>query len=1040
MNNLRSRVAWCLVAGLCSGGAIFAQQSSSTLKGSVRDAGTGNPKPGVRVTISNPSTGLARSVITDAKGLFVFPFVPVGPYQLTYSFGNQTYKANRSALLGQEVDASFKWPATAGVTVEVIGATATAQSIDTTSAQTGTAVTVETLANLPIASRDINAAAVLAPGVSIVSGSNVDPTKKSSSYIMTGEGMGRGTNYAVDGADNNSTDVGGYVLPVPFDAVQELQVVTNQFKAEFGRSTQGFFNILTKGGTNNFEGIVSGQYQNQSMRARRTDEGTKKDDNQNSIAATITGPIVKDKLFFMISTEQTKGSAVAFDFSTYATTLDPRLNGIKYELTKKNIYSKIDWNPTQKINTSFTYGYYQDETANQPFPRTSTFNGNVLATSLGTGRNKTWAAGGKITFLITDSLVWESNFRYFDYKNGIQPYDQGPGNGSPMDIQDISTTNNPRLDQNNLGFGGIDPNALQNTGIKRTQWKNDVNSTFGDHNFKVGFEYMRTTYADQVLFFGETGLRGFTVGGLTTTGAVANYANSYQNILRANENVTGIRFVAKGTQDGISFNQYGLYLQDDWTVSPNLSIYLGLRTDWDTQLDYLKQYDNMYAQIRANTLAADPTSDPAFTNGRAPRGKNYISPRFQATYRPYGDDKLALKFGAGRFVAQVIDNVTGFSRSLNNRVNGLPARARNNAARVFQGDAPTTSFPVASFLAGSIIGSVNGNNIVLPADLTPYNYANNINGLRDYFRNTVDGWLTKATANTDGKSLLASDFQYPVTTTINAGVAYRLSERQAVELNLIYSKTKHLSSEIAGLDGSGPRVTEYDSGGDAIGDSVFYSNQSASSIQLQAKYTYSNSNTSILATLTVKNQKSSEGGAAGAFDASGNTGGLYGEGARYAWQESPERRSPGSERYSGSFTVSHRFGFGTILSVLGQWHSGRAYDVIQAYNYVLGPGATVDQYHPQEVLGYEEGRWAMNMDFKVSHKFKFGKNLTAEPYITIQNILNNYDYGANFDGTKYLNDGTYNGGTGNNDGFGTRLPSYQSNSPRTGVVGVKLTF
>jgi hypothetical protein len=285
---------------------------------------------------------------------------------------------------------------------------------------------------------------------------------------------------------------------------------------------------------------------------------------------------------------------------------------------------------------------------------------------------------------------------------------------------------------------------------------------------------------------------------------------------------------------------------------------------------------------------------------------------------------------------------------------------------------------------------------------------------------------------------------------VNVGADYRFNDRHSVEAMLVYSKSKHLTAQLASYDGSIPGLTEVDSSGNQIGDTVFFSDQTASSLQLQLKYSYTNSNTTFLATLVVKNQKSSEGGAAGAFDASGATGGLYGEGARYAYTTSPERRSPGTETYSGSFQFAHRFSFGTTVSSIASWHSGKAYDVTALYNEVYGPNTAtnpnpnagvVDASHPNSILGYQEGHWAMDVSLKVAHKFVLGKKVGVEPYVVIQNLLNNYDYGANFDGVKFQNDGTFNGGDGSaTSGFGKRGQAYQANQPRNGAVGLRITF
>ncbi len=1046
MNRTSARLGFTVFALVAGGTMLVAQQATGALKGRVT-SDKGAPKVGVTVTIVSKATGLTRAAVTDAGGLFSFLALPIGGYTITYTSEGQTFRASRNASLGQETDASFlKWPTTQGAVVEVVAVSTQASLIDTASAQVGITVSSEVLASLPIVSRDINQAAIMAPGVSIVSGSNVDPTKKTSSYITTGEGMGRGTSFAVDGADNNSTDVGGYVLPVPIDAIQEFQVVTNQYKAEFGRSTAGFFNVVTKSGGNEVAGIVSSQYQNDSTRARRTDEGVKSKDSLGIYSATVSGPIVKDKAFFMVSADRQQGTGVAYDFQPYAVALSPGLAGIKSELVKKNVYVKLDWNIGNSLTTSWNYGFYQDETPNQAFPRTSLFTGNVNPVSLGTGANKTWAAGGRLSWNINANLVYESHLTYFDYKNGIHPNGAGPGNNSPMALIDVSSRTAAfpgyRTDTQNFGFGGIDPNALQNTGIQRTQWKNELTYIEGPHTFKGGIEYQRTVYADQVLFFGETGISSTRVGGTIGNaigGPPVNYVSGWDPAIQADQNVLRVAFVANGLNKGISFKQYGLYLQDDWNLNPNWSLYAGVRLDWDTQLDYLKdRFAGMYAQIHANspTLAA--------INGSAPEGKKYVEPRLQALYRPNGDDKLVIKFGLGHFVANVIDNVTGFSRGMSNPVNGLPAGARNLATYANLG-LSTSVDPVPSFRAGTQIGIVNGHPIILPANLTPYNYANNVGGLRDYFRYTVNNWLTPATADTDGKSLLASNFEYPTTDAVNLGASYRFNDRHSADVTFIYSKSKHLST-LGGLDGSDPAITDFDSGGNQLGgDVVFYSNQTASSKQLQLKYAYSAPATTFVATLVIKDQRSSEGGSAGAFDTTNATGGVYGEGAARPYVTNPERRSPGTETFAGSFQFAHRFSFGTTVSTLASWHSGKAYDVIQAYSNdpAYGPGAGVDVAHPNVVLGHQEGRWAMDLSLKVAHTFRLNQKLAIEPYVAIQNLLNNYDYGANYNGTKIKNDGTYNAPSPLNpetSGFGNRRAAYQANAPRTGAVGVRVTF
>ncbi|MBS1767229.1 MAG: carboxypeptidase regulatory-like domain-containing protein [Acidobacteria bacterium] len=1030
--SLRISLATALIVG--SGAVLSAQQSTGAIKGRVVDQ-NGAGMSGVTVTITNAATTQSRTATTNANGTFFFAALQVGNYNISYTSNGLTYKQARTASLGLDTDASFKWPNAAVTTVDIVGTSPVAAIIDNTSSQVGVTVSSQMIDSLPLVSRDINQAAIIAPSVSIVQGSQIDPTKKTSTYIQTGDGGGRGTNFTVDGGDNNSTDVGGYVLHVPVDAIEEFQVVTNQFQADFGRATSGFFNIVTKSGGNDFRGSASAQYTNQSMRALSTDEHEKQDNAKGIYDLHVDGPIIKDHLFFAVTAERQQGSSASYTFSPYSIANDPTLKGVQQGVVEKNVYAKIDWAINSNMNFAGTYGYYQDETPNQAFPRTTGFNGNVFSAALGTGANKTWAASGKLTWSITPNLVWESQYHYFDYTNGIHPDGTGPGNGSPIGVTDITSPNNPRPDTFNLGWGGLDPNTIQNTGIKRGQFKNDLTWMTGNHTLKAGFDLQRTTYADQQLFFNETGVYRTRVAGLDpVTGNPVTYASAFAPTVSADQNVESVALVANGFENGTSFHQYSIYLQDNWALNNQWTIYGGIRVDWDTQLDYLSKYNSVYAGIRQATDANLGPQGAAGIGNAAPTGKKYWQPRLQVQYKP--NDKLTFKFGAGRFVAQVIDNVTGFTRGLGNRANGLPGGTIwNNAARVYQGSAPkTTGNFTSSFGAGSVLGTVNGNNIVLPADLTPYNYANNVGGLRDYFRNTVDSWLTTGTADTDGKSLLASDFQFPSTTAINLGFAYTFNEHNAVEVTAVYSKTKHLTTNLT-LDGSGPAMTEYSPSGATISDSVFFSNQQASSTQLQTKYTYSSAKTSFIATLTIANEQSSEGGAAGAFDGSGASAGLYGEGSPTGWTTLPERHAAGSTTFMGSFVYAYTFDWGTQISALGQWHSGRAYDVTLGYSPNTGPGGAVDAYDPIPVAGYREGAWNMDISLNVTQTFKFGTRFSVAPFITVQNLLNNYDYGANYDGT--MTDGA-TGGV--NPNFGQRGPGFQVNQPRNFAVGVKVKF
>jgi len=1046
MSNNRTRVPALIVAGLVGGSVLLAQQSTGTLKGRVTEKGTGAPKVGVTITAENQGTGFVRIVTSGSDGSFRLPILPLGNYKLNFKSADSTAAIIRTCSLGQETDCSVAMAAAAQATVVVVATSDTVGEINTTSAEVGVNVTSERLESLPVLSRNVVQAAVLAPGVQIISGTQIDPTKKGSSYMAQGDGQGRGTNFNIDGGDNNSTDVGGYVSAIPMDAIGEFQVVTNQYKAEFGRSNAGFLNVVSKAGSNSFAGVITGQYTDQGLRARKTDEGTKKDNSSQIFGATVSGPILKDKIFYMVSAEKRDEKEASATFSPRAIAKWPETAKVQTELKAKTLYSRLDWNATSWLNVTGTYSYDKVETPRQSLGRIEAYNGIYNTAGLTTGTNETNRGGLKFVINLADNMVWESNFVYFDYKNNMRPEADPLGMDSYFCSIQRSTPRN-QISPVDLGGVGFFPNTYQNTGIRRFQWRNDLTVMMGSHNFKTGFDYQNYTMAESINFSPFTGVNRFVVGDVPFGdelygGSQAGWAD--QHVLRT-------VLTAKGVTPGVDVKQLGFYAQDDWTLNQNWTMYVGFRADRDNTLDFMQgaAIREMYRQIYETS--------PAFIRGATPpKDKTYISPRVQIVYKPKGDDSQVYKLGAGRFVANVVDNITGFSRGLLVPVNGFPQTViGNRAAQTFTGATTGANFLVDSFAQGATWSNlnINGNFITLPADLTPYNYAHNVNGLQDYFKTTVHSWLRPASFGTGGKNLMASDFEYPTTDTLTLSGAWKFAQRHALELTLLWSRTEHNGTNYAsdGLD----QVVGYDTDGEAItvstpqtwsigperdpdgnpidmGDTLFLSNQRSEITQISAKYVYTAPRLSVLFSMTYKNARSSSGGAGGAFDAQAGAD-IFGGGATLPWVTNHMRPSHGAENLQGSFAVNYQAPWGTSFGLLGSWHGPKKFDTFLGYNPDLGPVGYITNANPDVWMGMGEGQWNMDLSLRVGHAFKY-KKLGIEPYITIQNVLNNYDYGSNYNRKMFERDGTYD------PTYAQRGVAFQANAPRTAAAGFRMTF
>ena len=138
MNRIFHRLGFTAVAIVAGGTGLMAQQTTTTIKGMVTDASSGGPRSGVTVTVVNLATQMRLTHQTDNNGRFVFFALPLGNYEISYTSSGRTYKAQRVSVLGEEVDASFKWPAEASAIVEVVAARATGiEAVNTTTAEVG---------------------------------------------------------------------------------------------------------------------------------------------------------------------------------------------------------------------------------------------------------------------------------------------------------------------------------------------------------------------------------------------------------------------------------------------------------------------------------------------------------------------------------------------------------------------------------------------------------------------------------------------------------------------------------------------------------------------------------------------------------------------------------------------------------------------------------------------------------------------------------------------------------------------------------------
>ena len=239
------------------------------LRGQVYDP-SGAVVKGAHVTLRNASTGVTREATSSEGGLFSFYNLEPGSYEVKVTgsgFADYTSQVRLAVGQQQEVQAKLLI-AGEKYAVAIDEAMAQENLVNTTTSVVDGVVSSQQIDNLPLNGRNFLELALLIPGNT--EAPNFDPTKTNTVVISSAGQLGRGSSVTIDGSDNNDDAVGGMLLNLPEDAVQEFQITTNRFSAEIGRSGSAVANVVTKSGTNSLHGSASVYARDKSLQALPT--------------------------------------------------------------------------------------------------------------------------------------------------------------------------------------------------------------------------------------------------------------------------------------------------------------------------------------------------------------------------------------------------------------------------------------------------------------------------------------------------------------------------------------------------------------------------------------------------------------------------------------------------------------------------------------------------------------------------------------------------------------------------------------------------
>lgn len=593
-----------LVAGLLTLAAIpaIAQEGISSIQGRVLDQ-QGGVLPGVTVVVTHEESGMFRQVVSNADGSYFVTGIRPGRYRIAAELAGFKKYDQPNVLLEVGKTASLDLTLEVGSLEEVITVTSAAPLVDLTSKEVGGNVSEGELTELPNPSRNALVLVGLMPGVVVTRGSLF-----ASDNISVNGQSNTNNNFMVDGAGNQDDYLGasyGGQTRTALESVQEFQVLTGQFDTEFGRTTGAVVNAVTKSGTNTVHGSAVAVYTDASITAKdflvKQKNLEKPQTNKVEWAATLGGPIVKDKAHFFYSAERVilsdprRNTFAARPELDYATTQETRVWNhmfrFDHQINANNTWGirhLLEYSPTyNQIAGRITLAAKEDE---KDFDRTTVVTWNSVFSNT---RFNT----------IRASATFEDNgFASTAYWAGT------PQKDLPPRLNMLTFT-----DQQSSGAG-----SRINAGY-------EFNETFswfvphkagGEHQLKFGVQYV----------FGDIALpseanRNGTFSFSTDRPFNATDPSTYPERF-------SIR-VPENTNPYHKQHSVALFAQDKWRIA-NLTIDLGLR--YDLEITPLEEQYN-----------------PFFAAGKYPVDKNNVSPRLGFAWNPLGSTRSVMRGGYGLF-------------------------------------------------------------------------------------------------------------------------------------------------------------------------------------------------------------------------------------------------------------------------------------------------------------------------------------------------------------------------------------------------------
>ena len=719
--------------------------NESSLEGTVTDA-TGAAMAGVVVTVTHAQSAATFSASTNESGLFRFAVLPVGSYELTAVRAGFATLVQRNIVLSVGTRISLSHMLHLGGAHERVVVSAEVPVVEAARSHVSATVDQRSVASLPVNGRNFLDFALLTPAVSR------DATRVGDLTFAGQRGM---NSVLVDGVDDNNTfwgqslgRVGVGRAPFQFSlaAVQEFQVNTNTYSAEFGRAGGGVINMVTRSGTNDFHGSVFWHYRDRSMNANdavnKLNSLPKSPYHFHQFGGTLGGPVVKDKFFLFTGSDGQRSTGQNLVFlnlpAGFAFSSDARVAALQQRALNYLIPRAASWNFTFDQHTYFAKLDWYTGGAHRLTARWNrqSFTGEKLD-----------SRGQQISFEHTGASLASNDTVAVSLTSTVSPSTVNVARLGYVRSDEPGRADSANPEARVLERGqlvltiGRNPLSPRENSIRRGELSDTISYGRGCHLLKAGADAL----LDRIKFFASSNFSGsYRFNSLESFGS---------SLAGAPAPVAGESYLQTFSGNGMhgaithpdSFEFAG-FAQDEWRPRLNLTFNPGLRYDLQTMAKPL-------VRNPASALAAAGL-DTSFI----PADKTNFAPRVGFAWAPLGGSRLVVRGGYGMFYAITPAIMTSRAHFQN----GISVQTRT-----FDGDVP-------------------GSAALIPA------YPNTLCGAPD-----PSGAPPNCAAPAAGASdltILLFDPRYtqPYTQQGSLGVEVQLQTKTAVSLGYLWAKGVHL--------------------------------------------------------------------------------------------------------------------------------------------------------------------------------------------------------------------------------------------------------